>query len=98
MERQKFQIECGRCGKTGLESLIGEEARIIEDCVGPVFRHCDSCEKTTGWIKAASWNKEAEGREQLSEAYSQGDSGGARPVGHGEERLATNFECDEVNS
>lgn len=54
MEDQKLQIECGRCGKTMSEILTEVEARTIRDGIGPVYRHCDRCEKTTGWIEAAA--------------------------------------------
>jgi hypothetical protein len=52
-EGKRLQIECGRCGKAMSEILTGVEARTIRDGVGPVYRHCDRCEKTTGWAAAA---------------------------------------------
>ena len=45
MKDQKLKIECGRCGKTMSEILTKVEARTIRDGIGPVFRHCDRCEK-----------------------------------------------------
>ena len=54
MKDRKLQIECGRCGKTMSEILTEAEARTIRDGIGPAYRHCDRCEKTTGWIEAAA--------------------------------------------
>src|SRR5262245_18944326 len=99
MEGQKLQIECGRCGEAILETLTEEEANTIKDGIGPIYRHCDRCEKTTGWIEAAAKRNSTEEVKQ--------DMAGARPtigqgndglVAHGQERLATASERDEVNA
>jgi hypothetical protein len=103
MEGQKLQIECGRCGKTMPELLTDVEARTIRDGIGPVYRYCDRCEKTTGWIEAAAMHDETEMASQHPAAprSTSGSSNGGlndRPVAHGQERLATASERDEVNA
>ena len=97
MEDQEFQIECGRCGKTMSEILTEVEARTIRDGIGPVYRHCDRCEKTTGWIEAAAERDATEGTPQHpAAARSTSGSSNDRTVAHGHERLATASERDEV--
>src|SRR5687767_10317054 len=106
MDDQKLQIECGRCGKTMPGLLTEVEARTIRDGVGPVYRYCDRCEKTTGWIEAAAIRDETEMALQpppyMDESRSTSGSSNhwpnARPIAHGHERLATTSERDEVNA
>jgi hypothetical protein len=103
MKDRKLQIECGRCGKTMPELLTDVEARTIRDGVGPVYRHCDRCEKTTGWIEAAALHDETEMASQhpaapRSTSGSSNDWPNDRRVAHGQERLATASERDEVNA
>jgi hypothetical protein len=97
MEDQELQIECGRCGKTMPEILTEVEARTIRDGIGPVYRHCDHCERTTGWIEAVA---EGDAREKAKQrpagARSTSGSSNDSPVAHGQERLATASERDEV--
>jgi hypothetical protein len=99
MENQKLQIECGRCGKTRSEILTEVEARTIRDAIGPVYRYCDRCEKTTGWIEDAPRRDATEEAPQhpaatLSTSWSSND----RPVADGQERLATASERDEMET
>lgn len=99
MENQKLQIECGRCGETMLETLTGEEARTIEDGIGPIYRHCVRCERTTGWIETATRCDATEGAKQHpAGARPISGSSNDRPVAHGQERLATASERDEVSA
>jgi endogenous inhibitor of DNA gyrase (YacG/DUF329 family) len=99
MEDQKLQIECGRCGKTMSEILTEAEARTIRDGIGPVYRHCDRCEKTTGWIEAAAERDATEAAKQHPvAARSTSQSNNDRPIAHGHERLATTSERDEVDA
>ena len=99
MEDQKLQIECGRCGKTMSEILTEAEARTIRDGIGPVYRHCDRCEKTTGWIEAAAERDATEGAKQYpAAAQSTSRSSNDRSVAHGQERLATASERDEIDA
>jgi hypothetical protein len=99
MENQKLQIECGRCGKTTSEILTEVEARTIKDAIGPVYRYCDRCEKTTGWIEAAAERDATEGAKQHpAAAQSTSRSSNDRPVAHGQERLATASERDEMEA
>ncbi len=99
MENQKLQIECGRCGETRLEALTEEEARTIKDGIGPAYRHCDHCEKTTGWIEAAAKRHATEeAKQQAARARSTSASSNDRLVAHGQERLATASERDEVDA
>jgi hypothetical protein len=99
MEDQKLQIECGRCGKTMSEILTEAEARTIRDGIGPVYRHCDRCEKTTGWIEAAAERDVTERAKQRPAASrSTSRSSNDRPVAQGQERLATTSERDEMEA
>jgi hypothetical protein len=99
MEDQKLQIECGRCGKTMSEILTEAEARTIRDGIGPVYRHCDRCEKTTGWIEAAAERDATEGAPQHpAAARSTSWTSNDRPVAQGQERLATTSERDEMEA
>jgi hypothetical protein len=99
MENQKLQIECGRCGKTMSEILTEVEAGTIRDGVGPVYRHCDRCEKTTGWIEAPSESAATEvAKQHPAAARSTSRSSNDRPVAHGQERLATASERDEMQA
>jgi len=99
MEDQKHQIECGRCGETMLEALTQEEVRTIKDGTGPVYRQCDRCERTTGWIEAAARrNATVEAKRHATGARSTSGWSSDRPVAHGRERLATASERDEVDA
>ena len=99
MEDQKLHIECGRCGKTMTEILTEVEARTIREGVGPVYRHCDRCERTTGWIEAAAERDMTEGAKQhMAAAQSTSRSSNDRPAPHGQERLATASERDEMEA
>jgi hypothetical protein len=81
------------------EILTEAEARTIRDCIGPVYRHCDRCEKTTGWIEAAAERDATEGAKQHpAAARSTSRSSNDRPVAHGQERLATVTERDEMKA
>ena len=99
MKDQKLKIECGRCGKTMSDILTEAEARTIRDGVGTVYRHCDRCEKTTGWIEAAAERDVTEGAKQhQTAARSTSRSSNDRPVAQGQERLATTSERDEMEA
>jgi hypothetical protein len=99
MEDQKLQIECGRCGNTMSEILTRVEARTIRDGIGPVYRHCERCEKMTGWIEAAAERDATEWTPQHPAATrSTNWSSNDRPVAHGQERLATASERDEMEA
>ena len=99
MEKQKRLIECGRCGKTMSEILTVVEASTIRDGVGPVYRHCDRCEKMTGWIEAPAERDATEGAKQRpAAARSTSRSSNDRPVAHSQERLATSSERDEMEA
>jgi hypothetical protein len=99
MKDQKLQIECGRCGKIMSEILTEVEARTIRDGVGPVYRQCDRCEKTTGWIEAPAESDATDGAKQHpAAARSTSRSSNDRPVAHGQERLATASERDEMEA
>jgi hypothetical protein len=75
--------------------LTEVEARTVRDGIGPVYRHCDRCEKTTGWIEASAERDAAEGAKQhTAAAQSTSRSSNDRPVAHGQERLATASERD----
>ena len=99
MKDRKLQIECGRCGKTMSGILTEAEARTIRDGIGPAYRHCDRCEKTTGWIEAAAERDATKVAPQHpAAARSTSGSSNERPVAHGQERLATKSERDEMQA
>jgi|SRR5215471_11243670 len=99
MENQKLQIECGRCGETMWETLTEKEARTIKDGIGPVYRHCDHCEKTTGWIEAADKRSATEeAKQHPADVRSTSGSSNDRTIAHGQERLATASESDELDA
>ena len=54
MERHRYEIECGRCGAMKLETVSEEESKGITDRTAPVYRPCEQCGRTTGWIKSKS--------------------------------------------
>ncbi len=99
MKKQQHTIECGRCGETRVEYLTQEEARMLDDATGPIYRQCERCGKTTGWINSARPTaamsepmpvpiKDKSLNDRLSES---------RPL-KGQERMATQAERDSVNS
>ena len=99
MKERKLQIECGRCGKTMSEILTEVEERTIRDGIGPAYRHCDRCEKTTGWIEAAAKCDATEVAPQHPAAVrSTSGASNERSVAHGQERLATTSERDEMEA
>jgi hypothetical protein len=99
MKVQKFKIECGRCGETMSETLTEEEARTIRHAVGPVYRNCVRCERTTGWIEAAARrNAKEKLKRRAAVARPLSESSNDRPVAHGQERLATVSERNEVDA
>jgi hypothetical protein len=92
MKKKQYEIECGRCGETRLEMLTGEEAQILIDGVGPVYQQCERCGRLTGWIRAASRETTRERR-----GTSAREAAPEYPTPHGQERLATRNERDEIN-
>ncbi|MCI0487366.1 MAG: hypothetical protein L0229_12295 [Blastocatellia bacterium] len=54
IEKRQYEIECGRCGATKQESVTEGEAKGITDRTAPVYRPCERCGKTTGWIESRS--------------------------------------------
>jgi len=81
------------------ETLTEEEARTLKDGIGPVYWHCDNCEKTTGWIEtAAKQSATEEAKQHPVGARSTSGSSNDGPVAHGQERLATASERDEVDA
>jgi hypothetical protein len=99
MERQQYQIECGRCGETRLEFLTEQEARVVSDAIGPAYRQCERCGKVTGWIEARSQCAGAE-ETRVEAAYqpSANAQTAERPVPRGQERVATQCEREQVKA
>jgi hypothetical protein len=62
MQECQWTIECARCGATKLESITGDEARGMMEETRPIYRSCERCERTTGWIKVK--NKQVPAEEQ----------------------------------
>lgn len=92
MKKQEYTIECGRCGESRREFLSVEEAGKLSDGVEPIYRECERCEKTTGWISSACQSPASEepASRPLPPAQNQ-------PL-KGQERMATQAERDNVNS
>jgi hypothetical protein len=87
MKDRKLQIECGRCGKTMSEILTEVEARTIRDGIGPAYR------------QAAAERDATEGAPQHpTAARSTSGASNEGPVAHGQERLATPSERDEMEA
>lgn len=96
--KQQQTIECGRCGQTRLESLTKEEAAKLNDAIEPIYRHCQQCEKTTGWIRSThSSAPTKETRPRSGKRQSAGRAAENWPL-KGQERMATQAERDQVNS
>ena len=99
MERQPYEIECGRCGETRLEFLTEGEARDISDGVGPAYRQCERCGKVTGWIEASAKHA-ATG--EMKQCLRQRPPASGQPaeglVSRGQERMATQSERDRVDA
>src|SRR5574341_32368 len=95
MERRPFVIECVRCGETRLELLTEAEERILNDGVGPVYRQCEQCEKTTGWIKGRGLLESELAYLPLGQSVSAPTV--SQPVPSGQERMANQSELDEVD-
>jgi hypothetical protein len=94
MERRPFAIECVRCGETRLELLTEAEERTLNDGVGPVYRQCEQCEKTTGWVKGRG-SLESE-LAYLPLGQSVSNLTASQPVPSGQERMANQSELDEM--
>lgn len=98
MEKQPYEIECSRCGETGLELLAEAEARGIRDGIAPVFKQCQRCGEMTGWVEArGGWASTGEVNNRPMPQPSAGGRAAGQLVPHGQERMATQSERDEVN-
>lgn len=99
MKKQQHTIECGRCGETRVEYLTEEESRMLNDATGPIYRQCERCGKTTGWINSS---RPVTAMRASTPVLMQNQSVGARPSENrplnGQERMATQAERDSVNS
>jgi len=95
MERRPFVIECVRCGETRPELLTEAEERILNDGVGPVYRQCEQCEKTTGWIKGRGLLESELAYLPFGQSVSNPIT--SQPVPSGQERMANQSELDEVD-
>src|SRR2546425_919172 len=96
MEKEQYEIECGRCRATRLEFLTEVEARAISDGIGPVYRQCERCGRMTGWIAARV--ERAETQPGMTRRPSASGQIAERLIPRGQERMATQSECDEVNA
>jgi hypothetical protein len=76
--------------------LTEVEAMVVNDGVGPIYRQCEQCEKTTGWIKA-SRSLEPEPARTLPGKPASGSTA-VHPVPKGQERMANQSELDELDS
>jgi hypothetical protein len=94
MNASLLVIECGRCGETRLEVLTEVETQAIRDAVGPAYRHCAQCGRTTGWV-AGRGRLKAELINPSTRKSSRHSI--ARPVYAGRERLASQAERDAIS-
>ena len=99
MKKNQHTIECGRCGETRVDYLTQEEARMLDDATGPIYRQCERCGKTTGWINSTRPTAAMPETmpdpikvKSLNDRVSE-----SRPL-KGQERMATQDERDSVNS
>jgi len=90
MEKQHHKIECVRCGETRMEFLSEDEVGMLIDAVGPIYRQCNGCERTTGWISSTK-------SLTVSVQSSNDPAVDNQPI-KGQERMATQAERDKVNS
>lgn len=95
MEKRLSVIECVRCGETRPELLTEAEERILNDGVGPVYRQCEQCEKTTGWVKGRGSLESELAYLPLGQSVSNPTAN--QPVPSGQERMAHQSELDEVD-
>ncbi len=97
IEKQQYEIECGRCGETRLEFLSEQDIRLINEGTGPVYRECEKCGKTTGWIKAAA-APDLTSRTTLAVVNPRSASGQDQEprTPSGQERMASRSERREV--
>jgi hypothetical protein len=92
-------IDCVRCGMTREDLLTEEEAERLNAAIGPIYRDCTQCEKTTGWIRSARSPvaaKELPWHQSLPQPV--GGKGTESQTINGQERMATQAERDTVNS
>ena len=99
MQIQQQTIECVRCGMTREDLLTEEEAERLTAAIGPIYRDCRQCEKTTGWVSSAPSPVAAK---ELPWHQSQPQIEGGKSIGSqtikGQERMATQAERDTVDS
>jgi hypothetical protein len=99
MEKQQYEIACGRCGEIRLEFLTEREGRVTSDGIGPAYRPCERCRKVTGWIKARSRRTPAaEAGLDMAQRPLSSTQNAERLVPSGQERIPTSSESDEANS
>jgi hypothetical protein len=94
--KQQDEIECGRCGEIRLEILSEKDLRLITEGTGPVYRECEKCGKTTGWIKATA-GTDLTSRTNSAVVNPQSASDPAQRTPAGQERMASRSERREVN-
>jgi hypothetical protein len=84
---------------TRQDALTEEEAEKLNAAIGPIYRDCAQCEKTTGWINSA---RSPIAPMDLQWHQSQPRTGGGKGIESqtikGQERMATQAERDTVNS
>jgi hypothetical protein len=99
MQIQQQTIECVRCGMAREELLTEEEAEKLSAAIGPIYRDCAQCDKTTGWVSSATLPvvvNELLWHQSLPQTGSSKETG-SQPL-KGQERMATQAERDTVNS
>ena len=95
MQIQRQTIECVRCGLAGEDLLTEEETEKLVAAVGPIYRYCEQCATTTGWIGSESLPARMENSPL---PQSRAGSGTRSPILKGQERMATQAERDHVDS
>lgn len=94
MDRLQHRIECVRCGEEKLEFLTEEELEKLNDAVGPIYRPCSACDRTTGWIGSTKPEPATKNLQNSSSKKASAKNSPARE----QKRMATQAERDRVNS
>lgn len=91
MRIQRQTIECVRCGLAREDLLTEEETEKLIAVVEPIYRYCEQCATTTGWIGGKPLPPRTEHDPLPQSRVGSGTQSG-------QERMATQAERDHVDS
>ena len=97
MKTTQQALECSECGEVRLELLTEEDAAMLQDIDGAIYRTCVRCGKNTGWVGAICLPDQANDTfaNSLNHQNVRIDD---NHIVKGQERMATQAERDNVNS